>query len=182
MHSLFQALTHSDYPVPYQVFEDDDNNTAFVTDENDDLNGASMENVYPYFDVHTAVRFELYTRDNPDVLELLSLNNDSLQGTKYDPNRPTRMFVHGWKAGDIWTPLFTEAYFKKGNFNVNFIAVNWREGADTLNYAAARSRVNRVGSYIAQFIDYLVIRSNLELKDFSLVGHSLGAHVAGFGA
>lgn len=141
-----------------------------------------MEDDYPYFPIRSAVRFELYTRDNPNEPQLLShCNESSLTNTSYDPNRPTRMFIHGWNSKGALTPFFTDAYFKKGSHNVNLIAVNWRDGADTVDYAGARHRVNRVGSYVAQFIDFLVDRGKLNLKELVLVGHSLGAHVSGIG-
>lgn len=133
------------------------------------------------FSAHIAVRFELYTRKNPDELQILSFSNDSLLDSNYDPNTPTHMFVHGWNAGGAYASEFADAFFKKGNFSVNFILVNWKDGSDTINYVAARSRVNYVGSYTAQFIDHLVNYGHLKLKDLVLVGHSLGAHVTGIG-
>lgn len=140
-----------------------------------------MKEGYPYFPIAFVVRFELYTRDNIEVPQLLSPDNDTLLQTNYDPNRPTRMFIHGWNTRGILTPLFCGAYFREGNHNVNLIAVNWRAGSDTVNYSGARRRINQVGPYVAQFIDFLVNRGNLVLNDFVLVGHSLGAHIAGIG-
>lgn len=137
---------------------------------------------FPYFPIHTAVRFELYTPDNPKQPQLLSHSNETtLHSSNFDPNRPTRILIHGWMSMGLLTPRFSEAYFILRNYNVNYIAVNWRDGADTINYSGARRRVNVVGPYVAQFINFLVERGNMNLKDVTVIGHSLGAHVAGIG-
>lgn len=73
------------------------------------------------------------------------------------------------------------AFLENGNHDVNLIIVNWRAGADTVNYIGARRRVEPVGRYIAQFVDYLVENAGLNLKTTTLIGHSLGAHVSGMG-
>lgn len=130
--------------------------------------------------IQKGVRFELFTPENPDTAQFLSPNNDSVLDTNYDPNRPTRMIIHGWNSKGKLTPKFTEAYFKRANINVNVIAVNWRDLSEA-DYAAARSRVVAVGLYVAEFIDNLVNRANLKLNDFVLIGHSLGAHISGIG-
>jgi pancreatic triacylglycerol lipase len=62
----------------------------------------------------------------------------------------------------------------RGSFNV--IVVDWGAGAKTLNYIAARNRVSNVGTVVAQFIDFLATSCGVVI---SIVGHGLGAHVAG---
>lgn len=176
--NFFKVFAESVYFVPYSLQHDEN---ALIPAENvdftkEDINAAVDGNIM----IETAVRFELFTRENPDAPQSLSPSNDSLLDTNYDPNRPTRMLIHGWNSKGKLTPRFTEAYFKKGIVNVNVIAVNWRDLSDD-DYAGARSHVNDVGLYVAQFIDYLVDRGNLKLKDFVLIGHSLGAHVSGIG-
>lgn len=59
--------------------------------------------------------------------------------------------------------------------------VNWQDGADTMNYVRARRRVQGVGRYVAQFIDFLVRRGGMQLKDLTVIGFSLGGHVSGIG-
>lgn len=71
------------------------------------------------------------------------------------------------------------AYFDEGKYDVNYIAVVWP--AYTLNYASARRRVNIVGPYVADLVDHLVENFRLQLDTVHLIGHSLGAHIAGIG-
>lgn len=77
--------------------------------------------------------------------------------------------------------LSSTAFFVNGDHDVNLIVVNWRAGADTVNYIGARRRVEPVGRYIAQFIDFLHRNAGLNMKTTTLIGHSLGAHVSGMG-
>lgn len=58
--------------------------------------------------------------------------------------------------------------------------VNWSAGAITPNYIAARNRVGDVGHVIAAFIDFLNYQTGTPFSLISVIGHSLGAHVAGF--
>lgn len=59
--------------------------------------------------------------------------------------------------------------------------MNWQKGSTTLNYLAARGRVKSVAEHLAKLIDFLVDKHMLDLKSLTIVGHSLGGHVAGLG-
>ena len=79
-----------------------------------------------------------------------------------------------------------------GSCNKNVIAVDWRAGSQISIYFQAVANTQIVGAIIARFINQLIrifsnYSKNINLKNnqlspnnFSLVGHSLGAHVAGF--
>jgi pancreatic triacylglycerol lipase len=53
-------------------------------------------------------------------------------------------------------------------------------GAQTVNYIAARNRVEETGIVVAQFINMLITVGGMDINRLSIVGHSLGSHVAGF--
>lgn len=59
------------------------------------------------------------------------------------------------------------------------IAVNWERSSHTLNYIAARNRVEPIGTHVASFIDFMVNNKVALLSDINVIGFSLGAHVAG---
>lgn len=69
------------------------------------------------------------------------------------------------------------AYLQKGDFNV--ISLDWSAGADTPNYFKSRSLVPPVGQFLAQFIDFLEENTATKTSEMYLIGHSLGAHIAG---
>ena len=55
-------------------------------------------------------------------------------------------------------------------------------GANTINYISARNRVNEVGAILAEFLDMANTNNEMNFARVSLVGHSLGAHIAGIAA
>ena len=90
-----------------------------------------------------------------------------------------RFLVHGWlNNGEHFLNIDgTRAYLSNGEFNV--IVVDWGMGAETSNYIRARNRVGDVGRSLANIIDFMNQSFNLRFEDITVVGFSLGAHVAG---
>lgn len=128
------------------------------------------------------IQFELYTRSNQLQPSCLSYNDAStFQNSNFNRSNPTRIFIHGWISPGELTPAFSKAYFVHGNHNVNFIAVNWQEGSTELNYTVARERVPSVGVHVAKFVDFMNEMKLIDISDLSIIGHSLGAHIAGIG-
>lgn len=131
------------------------------------------------------VKYRIATRadSNFSTLSLTQLrnarNNNFVPENRinFDPNRPTRIFVHGFYSEDALMDSYAKAYLNLGNFN--FIAVDWLVGAKTINYPRARHRVRIVGEHLAMFIDHLV-DLGMNLDDLILVGHSLGSHICGW--
>lgn len=97
------------------------------------------------FDIEKDLVFRLYTREDPVMYHALKVSGSpSIAETPFNPNRPTRIFVHGFKSKAKVITRYTDAYLKLGDFN--FIAVDWIEGASTFNYYLARGRVGPVSS------------------------------------
>lgn len=62
--------------------------------------------------------------------------------------------------------------------DVNVVLVDWSSVADQL-YLTARRAVVPVGEFLAQVLDWLVQTAGVSLDKVHIVGHSLGAHIAG---
>lgn len=77
--------------------------------------------------------------------------------------------------------LRSTAFLSKAGVDVNLIAVNWEKSSQTINYIAARNRVESIGAHVAAMIDYMVNNDLVSISDISLIGFSLGAHIAGIG-
>jgi pancreatic triacylglycerol lipase len=69
------------------------------------------------------------------------------------------------------------SYMAVGDFN--FIAMDWTAGSNILNYITARNRVPEAGVALARFLDFLNSAGGMNFNTLSVIGHSLGAHVAG---
>lgn len=62
----------------------------------------------------------------------------------------------------------------------NVFFVDWSKGAKTIIYELAHSRVKPTGEAVGSFIEYLHDNAKLKYEDVTIIGFSLGAHVAGF--
>ena len=60
----------------------------------------------------------------------------------------------------------------------NFIAVDWEELANNLNYYSSASNTQPVGTLTGDFINFLIAQGS-NVSEFHVIGFSLGAHVAG---
>ncbi|XP_065573103.1 endothelial lipase-like isoform X2 [Artemia franciscana] len=102
----------------------------------------------------------------------------------FDRSYETKIIIHGWGN---WSPL---SYY--WNLTVgalanpapdlgpyNIIYVQWKYPATFPLYRRALRYVPDVGYIVADFIRYLVQLQNVDFSSIHLIGHSLGAHVAG---
>lgn len=55
-------------------------------------------------------------------------------------------------------------------------------GAQTINFVAARQRVNEVAPILAEFLDHLHENGELDYPRLNIAGYSLGAHISGIAA
>uniref|UniRef100_A0A1I8NWW3 Lipase domain-containing protein n=1 Tax=Stomoxys calcitrans TaxID=35570 RepID=A0A1I8NWW3_STOCA len=126
------------------------------------------------------VKFYLYTRDNANTAQELFINNeDSVKKSHFEKSRPTRIIIHGWGGSYTSTPNkpIREAYLSKDNYNI--ISVDWN-AYSKLNYVSARAKVPVVGEDVAEFVDFLNAKFGMSFSNLVVIGHSLGAHVAGY--
>ena len=65
------------------------------------------------------------------------------------------------------------------NDDVNVIVIDWGGGSSGL-YSQTAANTRLVGLEVAALIDYLMDYKGARLEDFHLIGHSLGAHIAGY--
>lgn len=83
--------------------------------------------------------------------------------------------VYRW----ITTIVLCLAYLDDGDYNV--IGVDWSRLVKAPWYSAAASHTKVSGGRIAMFIDFLV-STGVSLDSIHIIGHSLGAHAAGYAA
>ncbi|KAK7074056.1 hypothetical protein SK128_007700, partial [Halocaridina rubra] len=91
----------------------------------------------------------------------------------------TFVIIHGflgWGLED-WILQMKEKLLKVSDSNV--IAVDWPAGSTYLDYYIVVHRVAYVAKDVEYLIKTLVDKIDLNLKDVHIIGHSLGAHIAG---
>ncbi|KAJ9590787.1 hypothetical protein L9F63_016173, partial [Diploptera punctata] len=126
------------------------------------------------------VKFYLYTRTNNNAYTLLVENAAQLKASSFNPSNPTKILIHGF-GGSITSGVITDnraAYLNTGSYNV--IGVDWGNLCKSPLYASAVSNSRPVGQYVAKLVDLLIAEGGARLQDIHIIGHSLGAHVAGF--
>jgi hypothetical protein len=91
-----------------------------------------------------------------------------------------KIFFYLFKDSEVNT-VIKDAYLNNNNHEVNVVIASWGWGAQAgICYNWAVDRVPVVGAIIAEFLDFLLGREVEPWSELTIVGHSLGAHVAGF--
>lgn len=102
-----------------------------------------------------------------------------------DPQAPTYVVIHGYQStGGNSSNGFKPADWmaniantiRQRESDANIILVDWEQGASSFWYPTAAGNTSDVGNQLGNRLRDLGVDPNLT----TLVGHSLGAHVAGF--
>lgn len=121
----------------------------------------------------------------------------------YNPDLPTKILIHGWKSSTQTDTIrnIKNGYLAKNDcnvigrwkWNISFTlstvnwflfqlnerwrtAVDWSALASNNFYPVPARQTREVGRYTAELIDYLCRERGSNVKDFHLVGHSLGEY------
>ncbi|XP_045424789.1 pancreatic lipase-related protein 2-like [Lemur catta] len=135
--------------------------------------------LFPWAPEDIDTRFLLYTNENPDNFQVIdAADPDTIKASNFRLDRKTRFIIHGFtdNGEDSWLSDICQNMFKVEK--VNCICVDWKLGART-TYSQAVQNVRVVGAEIAYFTQILSTELGYSPEDVHLIGHSLGAHVAG---
>ncbi|XP_041761987.1 pancreatic lipase-related protein 3-like [Anopheles merus] len=125
------------------------------------------------------ISFHLFTRQNPTISQRLVPTVQSVESSFFNGSRPTRVIVHGFcncQHSDFCQSVKDALLYAN---DVNIISIDWSDTAGLLDYILLRLRLDQVAASLAGFVDFLHNTTNLDLSQLHLVGHSLGAHLAG---
>ncbi|MBD2536865.1 hypothetical protein H6G97_49635 [Nostoc flagelliforme FACHB-838] len=98
---------------------------------------------------------------------------------------PTYVVIHGYqstggnvgnnyKAAD-WMENIAQT-IRQRESNANIILLDWEQGASSLWYSTSAARTRDVASQLATYL----VNNGVDPTYTNLIGHSLGAHIAGF--
>ncbi|XP_034247795.1 lipase member H-like [Thrips palmi] len=134
----------------------------------------------PRLKVEKAVKYYIFTRDAPAGLRFELDSLDSLAANGFDASLSTTIVIHGY-GHDITDPLFANvaAALLAADAPTNVLGVDWGVLCPKPLYLTSRSHVQGVGETVAALVQLLVDNGLARLADVHLIGHSLGAHVAG---
>ncbi|XP_069354959.1 pancreatic triacylglycerol lipase-like isoform X4 [Maniola hyperantus] len=137
-------------------------------------------NVFPLPRVVINTRFILYTKKNPTDGQILNVNvNKTIVKSNFSPTKLTKLIIHGFIDTPLsnWVSEMKDELVKAGDFNV--VVVDWAGGSLPL-YTQATANTRLVGLEVAHFINTLQKDHGLNPLDVHIIGHSLGAHTAGY--
>lgn len=133
-------------------------------------------------DVQT--RFFLYTRNasSSEPVVLAATSNDTVaNATALLSDVRTFFVVHGFndKTTNAWVQDLKDALLERLECNV--VLVDWAAGAQaSRNYLQAASNTRVVGAELARLAAMLSDEGVIPLDTMHVIGHSLGAHAAGY--
>ncbi|XP_037660613.1 inactive pancreatic lipase-related protein 1-like [Choloepus didactylus] len=137
--------------------------------------------VLPWSPEKIGTRFLLYSNENPSTFQILLPSDPStIEASDFQTDRKTCFIIHGYidKGEESWLLDMC----KEGNLfqveQMNCICVDWRKGSQT-TYMQAANNVRVVGAQVAQLLSVLSTHYSYWPSQVHLIGHSLGAHVAG---
>lgn len=96
----------------------------------------------------------------------------------FSADLPTKVIIHGYIANRYHSSIvpIKNAYLIAADCNV--IVVDWSQGAYQ-PYDVSRSITGHVAVRIGEILDDLIYEYNLDRGSMHIIGHSLGAHIAG---
>ncbi|XP_072380526.1 lipoprotein lipase-like [Diabrotica undecimpunctata] len=123
------------------------------------------------------IYFRNKEQPNNDV-PLSPFDHEKLSSEGFSVDKETVLVIHGWKNSykSKINTIISEAYLSK--HDINLLVIDWSSVADNV-YLLAVLYVDDIGEIIGNFIKRLQKDLNLNLDKTAIVGHSLGAHVAG---
>ncbi|XP_064606968.1 pancreatic triacylglycerol lipase-like [Liolophura sinensis] len=129
------------------------------------------------------VTFSLYTPKNTRSAQLLNGGNPkSIASSRLNPNKMIRVIIHGFRdrGNKAWVKTMTKELLKTDGSNV--IVVDWEKGAmkSFLNYFQAAANTRVIGAMLAKMVKIISTSKKISYNRFHLIGHSLGAHIAGY--
>ncbi|XP_014277749.1 pancreatic lipase-related protein 2 [Halyomorpha halys] len=129
------------------------------------------------------VKFYLYNKniiDGSDGYSVYGSTEIETVFKQFEAKNKTKIIIHGWldsRKSSI-NGLIKDAYLKNHGYNV--IITDWSGAGSMIPvYPVARSMIENVAFQLAMLIDNLNFSFNQRPEDVHLIGHSLGAHIAG---
>ncbi|XP_073822216.1 phospholipase A1-like [Musca autumnalis] len=138
-----------------------------------------FRNLVPYAAQKLQMNFYLFKRAFPDCGREISLNDDSIYSCGLNASHPTRIIIHGWmsQSRGSFNLDVKNAYLKRGDYNV--IVADWSAIAANINYFGVVRLIETFGGHLARFTKHLYEKGRVNYNDMYLIGHSLGAQIAG---
>lgn len=142
------------------------------------MSGNERHSQFPIEVSRSDIKIVFYSNKIKQGYAVNTSSPESFLNIDYNPSKQTVFIIFGWtnNARSNMCQTVKDAYLTTDEVNV-FI-VDWSKIADQ-EYAAAKFQLVFVGQVLAAMITDMVNNKLLTWDKLSIVGHSLGAHLAG---
>ncbi|XP_061819855.1 inactive pancreatic lipase-related protein 1-like [Nerophis lumbriciformis] len=132
--------------------------------------------VLPWHADQMGTRFLLFTPRNRYFQEIKI--DETIHASNYAGTRKTRIIIPGYlqNGEEDWPQELCKDMLKWEN--INCIAVEWKKGIKC-QYAQAANNGRVVAAQVASMLTFLMGNYKQTAEKFYVIGHSLGAHIAG---
>ncbi|XP_072381633.1 pancreatic lipase-related protein 2-like [Diabrotica undecimpunctata] len=130
----------------------------------------------------TEADIKIYLFTQQDLLHGTRLNisdKDEVDASAFSKDKDTVFYIHGWMDNNSSETLISTKDTYLSKYDVNMFLVDWGTFADNIIYNIAYDNVEAIGDIVGYAIEHLVQNTGVDLNRITIVGHSLGAHVAG---
>ncbi|GBN90975.1 Putative endothelial lipase [Araneus ventricosus] len=139
---------------------------------------SSPEDLIPT-DRNSSIQYLLYTPANPEIPCYIEPEASMFDKCAFNSSYETKFIIHGFQIklspGNLFEKM-KDTLLEYDKYNV--IIVNWTR-FNRQNYAPDVVNAYIVGVVVADMINFLASHASVNVKSIHLIGHSLGAQIAG---
>ncbi|XP_068244489.1 pancreatic triacylglycerol lipase-like [Palaemon carinicauda] len=125
------------------------------------------------------VNYKITSKEDTVGVVIPWYNLETVKQSTFKADRKTKFIIHGFLNGRDMPYIEEIGRSFLRHYDVNIVWVDWTNGSIAL-YNRAVTNARLVGLEIAYFIRWLQEKEGLNPEDVHIIGHSLGAHVAGY--
>ncbi|XP_050741107.1 phospholipase A1 2 isoform X1 [Drosophila biarmipes] len=146
----------------------------------------------PFTSSRDKMQFILFKRDFADCgKELLIGDVENLKKSGFNASHQTRIVIHGWMSQSKGSHIrkVKNAYLSLTHPGINgeparyedfnVIVCDWSKTSTNINYYEVAKTVEDMGALLAELVRYLHQEADMHYDDVYVIGHSLGAQIAG---
>ncbi|CAG7827736.1 unnamed protein product [Allacma fusca] len=121
--------------------------------------------------------FILTSRDHQNGYRFPAMMKDP-NVSDFDWGKDLNIILHGFSDNTTtWVRNMASSFITSEDINV--LSVDWKTGAD-MYYPQSVANARVVAAQVVLFLEYLTETKGERLGDIHIIGHSLGAHIAGY--
>ncbi|XP_033111033.1 uncharacterized protein LOC117112092 [Anneissia japonica] len=147
---------------------------------NDPSCGATFDDLLPKSPDYINTNFYLFTRLDTKAHTIDRTDSSTLTSSTFNRKKRTVFLIHGYTESGLNSQYVMDIKNKLLEMeNVNVIVVDWGGGSRDIYYQSVQN-IRVAGAEVGLFIQFLNKEASYSNSKIHIIGHSLGAHTAGY--